>query len=58
MAYGYLNQSTWLRNLLNRSRFGTGSMVFDSERRRKGGFTPDPHEGPGMTPSRDIRQIG
>lgn len=59
MAYGYLTQSTWLRNLMNRSRFGTGSLVFDRERREKGGFTPDQvDEGPGMTVSKEIRRIG
>lgn len=59
MAYGYLTQSTWLRNMMNRSRSGTGSMVFDAERRAKGGNSPERQSSdPGMTASRDIHRIG
>lgn len=57
MAYGYLTETTWLRNVVHRSRAATGSMVFDAERRTKG--TPrDSEDSPGMTPSRDIHRIG
>lgn len=36
MAYGYLTLATWQRNQAAR-RQGTGSLLFDLERKRKGG---------------------
>ena len=37
MAYGYLTPATWQRKLAERGQ-GTGSLLFDQERRSKGGF--------------------
>lgn len=37
MAYGYLTPASWQRKLAER-RQGTGSLLFDQERRSKGGF--------------------
>lgn len=37
MAYGYLTPASWQRKLAER-RHGTGSLLFDQERRSKGGF--------------------
>ncbi|HEX7751359.1 MAG TPA: hypothetical protein VF440_03075 [Novosphingobium sp.] len=37
MAYGYLTPATWQRKLAERGH-GTGSLLFDQERRAIGGF--------------------
>ena len=53
MTYGYLTPSTWLENVLGGRRAGTGSLVFDAERRRKAAADRTP-----SAPPQDIHRIG